>query len=380
MSNSKDEIEIYLDENSFCSFPSVVLIDGNKVLVAFRKAGNFSLKAGSDNNPTHHDNDSCICLITSTDGGQSYNKDDIKIVTKFEEFGVSDPGISILKNGRLLLRSNVIQTEKSSNRNKISAKITAHRPDLKTISAVVGQCIQYSDDSGKTWSDPEIINVSGSDDHFVSREQIIQLEDGSLICAAYTGYANQADNSYLLRSWDNGLNWSDQSLIASDGEINSSLFQAISFNETSIVNIGKGELLALIRGDSSYESNDNYMAIGGIGNIYSSRSFNAGFSWTRPESIDIFGQPPNVIKLKNGNLLCTYGYRKEPYSIKAIISNDNGLSWNKNEIITIRENASFWDMGYPVSVELSDGNILTAYYWIDKNSVRYITSNIWKIQ
>ena len=126
---------------------------------------------------------------------------------------------------------------------------------------MVGQCIQYSDDSGKTWSDPEIINVSGSDDHFVSREQIIQLEDGSLICAAYTGYANQADNSYLLRSWDNGLNWSDQSLIASDGEINSSLFQAIS-NETSIVNIGKGELLALIRGDSSYESNDNYMAIG----------------------------------------------------------------------------------------------------------------------
>ena len=111
MSNSKDEIEIYLDENSFCSFPSVVLIDDNKVLVAFRKAGNFSLKAGSDNNPTHHDNDSCICLITSTDGGQSYNKDDIKIVTKFEEFGVSDPGISILKNGRLLLRSNVIQTE-----------------------------------------------------------------------------------------------------------------------------------------------------------------------------------------------------------------------------------------------------------------------------
>ena len=85
MSNSKDEIEIYLDENSFCSFPSVVLIDDNKVLVAFRKAGNFSLKAGSDNNPTHHDNDSCICLITSTDGGQSYNKDDIKIVTKFEE-------------------------------------------------------------------------------------------------------------------------------------------------------------------------------------------------------------------------------------------------------------------------------------------------------
>ena len=46
MSNSKDEIEIYLDENSFCSFPSVVLIDDNKVLVAFRKAGNFSLKAG----------------------------------------------------------------------------------------------------------------------------------------------------------------------------------------------------------------------------------------------------------------------------------------------------------------------------------------------
>jgi len=89
MSNSTDEIEIYLDENSFCSFPSVVLIDDNKVLVAFRKAGNFSLKAGSDNNPTHHDNDSCICLITSTDGGQSYNKDDIQIVTKLKEFSFS---------------------------------------------------------------------------------------------------------------------------------------------------------------------------------------------------------------------------------------------------------------------------------------------------
>ena len=93
-----------------------------------------------------------------------------------------------------------------------------------------------------------------------------------------------------------------------------------------------------------------------------------------------FVRIPGVIKLKNGNLLCTYGYRKEPYSIKAIISNDNGLSWNKNDIITIRDNANFWDIGYPVSVELPDGNILTVYYWIDKNSVRYITSNIWKIQ
>ncbi len=272
-----------------------------------------------------------------------------------------------------------MQVCKTSERDLLVAPITAHRPDLGTISAVVGQCIQFSDDLGKTWSPPHIIDMEGNPKNFVSREPIIELEDGTLLMSVYTGFADQSDNAYIIRSWDKGKNWEDASLIATDEKGKKSVFQGVSFNETAILNLGNGQIMALLRADSDYHTNDSYMAIGGIGQLFQAFSYNAGFSWTNPKPTGIFGQPAHLLRLNDGNILCTYGYRKQPYSIKAVISHDNGVSWSTEETITLKEGCDFWDMGYPVSCQRNDGKIITVYYWVDEERTRFIESVIWEL-
>ena len=45
-----------------------------------------------------------------------------------------------------------------------------------------------------------------------------------------------------------------------------------------------------------------------------------------------------------------------------MISRDNGQTWDTNYIIRDDAPAPGWDLGYPASVELPDGSIMTIYY------------------
>jgi sialidase-1 len=371
---------VYKNEKVYSTFPCVVYLPENdQVIVAFRQAGSFSVASAARMTPTHHDNDSRCCIISSYDGGMTFDQDSFQIVTEIE-FGVNDPGISLLTSGQLILRNTVVEVKPSSKRSELTTQLVAHRPDLKTVSAIGGLVIQFSNDQGKSWSSVKWIEFENcQDNYYVSREPIIELEDGTLLLSVYKSLPNKTDNAYLIRSWDLGKTWKDLSLIASDEKGALSLFQGISFNETAILNIGTGRIMSVIRADSSYHTDDNYMAIGGIGELHASFSDNAGFSWTIPKPTGIWGQPGHLIKLVDGRILCTYGFRKHPYSVKAVLSIDNGETWDIENTIIIKENAPFWDMGYPSSCQKKDGNIVTVYYWVDENNVRYIESAIWEV-
>ena len=88
------------------------------------------------------------------------------------------------------------------------------------------------------------------------------------------------------------------------------------------------------------------------------------------------GNPPCLIKLKDGRLCLTYGYRAEPYSICAKISSDNGKTWS-NEIV-LRNDGAGRDIGYVRSAVRTDGKVVTIYYFQDKEQPeRYIGCTIW---
>jgi hypothetical protein len=83
-----------------------------------------------------------------------------------------------------------------------------------------------------------------------------------------------------------------------------------------------------------------------------------------------------MIKLKDGRLAITYGYRSEPYGIRARLSSDQGQTWGKE--IMLRADGGWWDLGYPRTVERPDGKIVTVYYFNDsKEQERYIAATIW---
>lgn len=88
------------------------------------------------------------------------------------------------------------------------------------------------------------------------------------------------------------------------------------------------------------------------------------------------GNPPSMIRLKDGRLVITYGFRSAPYGIRAKISRDEGQTWGPE--IVLRDDAGTWDLGYPRTVQRKDGKLVTVYYFNDhKDEERYIAATIW---
>lgn len=87
--------------------------------------------------------------------------------------------------------------------------------------------------------------------------------------------------------------------------------------------------------------------------------------------------PASMIKLADGRICLTYGFRYEPRGIKAKISNDNGQTWG-NEIV-LRNDGGTWDLGYPRTVQRPDGKIVTIYYYNTNTAVQqHIAATIWE--
>lgn len=88
------------------------------------------------------------------------------------------------------------------------------------------------------------------------------------------------------------------------------------------------------------------------------------------------GNPPTLMKLQDGRLCLTYGYRDEPFKICARLSEDKGESWGDE--ITLRSGAGNHDIGYPRTVQRPDGMVVTAYYFNDRpDGERYIAATLW---
>ena len=88
------------------------------------------------------------------------------------------------------------------------------------------------------------------------------------------------------------------------------------------------------------------------------------------------GNPPQLLRLRDGRLVLVYGHRSKPYAIRARLSTDGGKTWGPE--ITLRDDAVAWDMGYTRSAVRPDGKIVTIYYYNDApHRERFIAATIW---
>jgi Neuraminidase (sialidase) len=88
------------------------------------------------------------------------------------------------------------------------------------------------------------------------------------------------------------------------------------------------------------------------------------------------GNPPSLIRLRDGRLCLTYGYRAPPFSMCARLSTDEGRSWSEPTVL--RDDGASRDIGYPRSVQRPDGMVVTVYYFHDQTDVdRKIVATIW---
>jgi hypothetical protein len=119
---------------------------------------------------------------------------------------------------------------------------------------------------------------------------------------------------------------------------------------------------------------------GAANRIDAYRSADNGATWVLQGVVadtgEFGGNPPMLFRLRDGRLCITYGYRSAPYSIRARISSDDGKTWGP--IVSIRDAAATWEVGYTRSVQRQDGKIVTIYYFNDApHNERFIAATIW---
>ena len=95
--------------------------------------------------------------------------------------------------------------------------------------------------------------------------------------------------------------------------------------------------------------------------LWETFSDDGGGTWVHPFPTHLWGYPPHLLVLADGRVLCSYGYRRPPYGERACVSPD-GITWDPANETILSQDAPNGDLGYPASVELGGGKILTVYY------------------
>jgi len=207
-----------------------------------------------------------------------------------------------------------------------------------------GTFIRLSEDGGKTWSDKIQVPVTAP-------HGPIRRRDGSLFYLGkeylWPGNELEEDHIYAYESRDEGKTWQKLCHVEfPEG------YGTADIHEPHAVELPDGTILGGLRGSGAKMPQRN--------GIFTTFSTDGGKSFTKPEMLDLCGTPPHFLLHSSGAVVLTYGRRVAPFGERARISYDGGKTWSKE--IVISQEAPDWDLGYPSSVELSDGSILTVYY------------------
>ena len=201
--------------------------------------------------------------------------------------------------------------------------------------------ICISQDNGQSWQ------RRGFDVASFPFGDIVLSPDGTLTCAIHDDFEF---TSHFFVSKDDGQTWGNRRLLAKPGD------------ETALLRCSNGKWLAAMRTWPTEEERQ-FVPGGGTGKILLFTSTDDGMTWGHEKQISLQGQAPaHLLQLNDGSILLTYGSRTEGlYGVIIRLSEDDGESWSKP--YTLISVPSKTDCGYPASVELEDGTIVTAYYF-----------------
>lgn len=166
-------------------------------------------------------------------------------------------------------------------------------------------------------------------------------------------YGNARQGCALFASADQGRQWHFRGLIARDPEAR------IAYQEPALCPDGQGGMVCFMR------------TAGAGGRLATSRSKD-GEAWSAPRLHQLRGEPFHPLLLGDGRVLLSYGYRVEPYGIRARLLGSPLDDPDEAQEVIVRDDGGCADLGYPWAVQLADGRVLLTYYWTDAEGVRLI--------
>ena len=239
----------------------------------------------------------------------------------------------------------------------------ARQANPDTLRALSRGWLRRSFDGGRTWEERVYPTVVGQ------HAGPTVLSSGDIL---YCGPFHDPERPSLLatRSTDGGMTWSVM------GEVPCPIIKTkdtgrllTQFDENHALEIATDHIICAFRSELGHAK---MVPLGADGseaptqkqnrNVNIVRTTDGGRTWTEAEDTGVYGFPPYLLRLAAGPILCLVSDRRGPWAIRAIISYDDGATWDTDNVLTIWESPHVTDMGYPSAVEVSPGEVLCVFY------------------
>lgn len=234
-------------------------------------------------------------------------------------------------------------------------KAAGYRLEPPQRKAELGTWLLRSTDGGLSWSSRVDCLVN-------SPHGPTQLSDGRIL---YAGKQLWRDNPRVgvAVSDDDGISWRWLAEIsAREGD------DPNQYHELYATEAADGRIIVQIRNHNPANHRETLQC----------ESTDGGKTWSTPRAIGVWGLPSHLIRLSDDRLLMTYGYRRKPFGNLARLSDDNGQTWSSP--ITISDDATNGDLGYPSTVQLDDGRLVTVWYEkTESNPNAVLRQATWKL-
>jgi len=284
-------------------------------------------------------------LMRSGDGGRSWSFPRVLLDSPIDD---RDAGVLETAKGSLLattFTSNAYDEyylKKGSHKKwpeeRRARWLAAHnRVPAAARKSELGTWMIRSTDGGVTWS-PRYDSLVNSP------HGPVNLKDGRVLYAGKNLWRKETWIG-VCESTDDGQSWKRLAQIPTrKGD------DPKNYHELHAVEATNGNLIVQIRNHNKKSSRETLQT----------ESKDGGKTWSEPHSIGVWGLPSHLLRLKDGRLLMSYGHRRKPYGNQARVSGDHSKTWS--EPITISGDGAGGDLGYPSTVQLEDGSLVTVWY------------------
>jgi hypothetical protein len=357
-----EDIIIYQDDRFYSAFPSIVRRPDGELITAFRRAPNRRLLG--EKSVSHTDPNSYLVLVRSRDGGKSWSPEPEHIFA--HPFGGSqDPCLVQLRDGTILCTSYgwaLLNPDYAARMDE----------SLRHGNFVfLGGYLLRSKDGGYSWQGPILPPHIGADNtpdifgepvHAYNRGAMCQGKDGRLywVSAANVRATPRRSETHLLISSDRGETWQAAACVASDAKA--------SFNETSLYETPKGDLVAFLR----TENFSDHTAV--------ARSTDHGKTFQPWQDAGWQGHPHYALRLPDKRVLLVYGYRHAPFGIRARVLDAECTDFATGSEIVLRDDGGNGDLGYPWATMISKNRALVVYYFNRADGTRHIAGTILELR
>lgn len=234
-----------------------------------------------------------------------------------------------------------------------------------------GAFTRYTDDNGQTWSNHQYLPaIPNSDDIIPGKRPLLGgairglpvENNGEILIPSYTSSKQGLKSgAYCFASSDNGNTWSFRSIVAQDPN------NQVDMHEPAFYNTPSGKVICFIR-TANFDDH-----------LVTAESLDNGHTWSTWQKRNIIGHPYTPIRLPDNRVLLVYGYRHEPFGIRARLLDAECTNIDTAPEFVIRQDGLGKDLGYPWGCVLPDGRVLVTYYFYTQDGIRHIAGSVLEI-